>query len=527
MRIGAGVSAAYLQSESLQSTTQVGAGGHGEPDDNLRLVRSRGRNLRLVLVLVDVAAVVLAWLGAVVWALYPGGLSADLLLRIAVVVGGATAVTMVALVAGKLYLARVCAVRAVENARLVKAAFVAAVAIVVIAEFMALPWQLAEIVTGGVLSALFLFAGRAGYRAWLAGRRRRGESLWPVVLVGSNSEAASLNHLLVEHPEHGFKVAGVVGPRSEAEQHLPDVPWLGELDKTAWAVRTSGATGAMVAASAVPSEKLNELTRRLVDDGVHVRVSSGLRGISHNRLRAAPVAHEPLFYLERWTLAPWQLAVKRTLDVVLASLLLIVTLPLTLTAAAITKAQDGGPVLFAQQRVGRGGQLFTLYKFRTMVVGAEQRLAELEQHNQRDGGPLFKLAGDPRVTPVGRFFRTTSIDELPQLLNVLQGDMSLVGPRPALPHEMAQFSDRLQMRTTVLPGITGLWQVEARDSPSFWSYERLDLFYVENWSVGLDLSIIATTAASVMRRGFAGVRDAVPPFGREPRARQKPVHVLE
>ena len=158
------------------------------------------------------------------------------------------------------------------------------------------------------------------------------------------------------------------------------------------------------------------------------------------------------------------------------------------------------PAIFRQVRVGKDGQPFTLFKLRTMVPDAEQQLVDVTSVNQRAGGPLFKAKRDPRRTRVGRILEMTSLDELPQLLNVLRGDMSLVGPRPALPHEVAQFDDELLGRHRVQPGITGLWQVEARDKPDFEIYRRLDLFYVENWSIGLDLAIMFSTVCSVLGR---------------------------
>jgi lipopolysaccharide/colanic/teichoic acid biosynthesis glycosyltransferase len=179
-----------------------------------------------------------------------------------------------------------------------------------------------------------------------------------------------------------------------------------------------------------------------------------------------------------------------------------------LMAAIAVKVSDGGPVLFSQTRIGRAGAPFVIHKFRTMVVDAEQRLTEVAHRNEREGGPLFKLDHDPRVTPVGRFLRATSIDELPQLFDVIAGSMSLVGPRPALPSEARQFDARLTGRHDVRPGITGLWQVEGRDQPSFDAYRRCDVYYVENWSLRLDLAILARTVPTVLGRAWHSVRAA-------------------
>jgi len=183
---------------------------------------------------------------------------------------------------------------------------------------------------------------------------------------------------------------------------------------------------------------------------------------------------------------------------------LLIALPVLLVAALIIWLQDRGPVFFRQERVGLGGSPFMLWKLRTMAVDAEDRLDEVRDLNDRVG-PLLKVERDPRVTRFGHFLRITSIDELPQLWNVLIGDMSLVGPRPALPSEVEMFDDELRERHNVRPGITGLWQVEARDNPSFASYRRLDLFYVKNWSMSLDLVILILTFQSVLARAIRSV----------------------
>jgi lipopolysaccharide/colanic/teichoic acid biosynthesis glycosyltransferase len=169
-------------------------------------------------------------------------------------------------------------------------------------------------------------------------------------------------------------------------------------------------------------------------------------------------------------------------------------------AALAIKLSDRGPVVFRQQRVGRDGRPFRILKLRTMSPDAEERLDDLVGRNERTGGPLFKVTDDPRRTRVGRVLERLSIDELPQLWNVLRGEMSLVGPRPALPSEVEHFDADLLIRLSVPPGVTGLWQVEARDNPSFYAYRRLDMFYVENWSVLLDFSILLGTARVLLVR---------------------------
>jgi lipopolysaccharide/colanic/teichoic acid biosynthesis glycosyltransferase len=200
-----------------------------------------------------------------------------------------------------------------------------------------------------------------------------------------------------------------------------------------------------------------------------------------------------------------QLAVKRALDIVMAALLLVLTAPVMAVAALLIKLNDRGPVLFRQIRIGRDGEPFTLVKMRTMEVDAEARLSELRHRNERHG-PLFKVSSDPRITPIGSVLRATAIDELPQLINVLTGRMSIVGPRPALPSEIAEFDDELKRRHIVKPGLTGLWQVEANHKASFDEYRRLDLFYVDNWSVAMDIAVMIDTVPAILRRGLSALR---------------------
>jgi lipopolysaccharide/colanic/teichoic acid biosynthesis glycosyltransferase len=242
--------------------------------------------------------------------------------------------------------------------------------------------------------------------------------------------------------------------------------------------------------------------------GLHVQLWPGLSGIGSRRLRSVPISREASFYVEVPSSSPWHGVLKRAIDVVVSALVLLVCSPLLIVAGALVKLHDRGPILLRQERVGRDGHTFTLLKLRTMVPDAEFRLAELRSLNERTDGPLFKVRTDPRVTPIGRVLRATSFDEVPQLLNVLAGTMSLVGPRPALLDEVAAFDEESLRRLTVLPGITGLWQVEARDNPSFHAYRRLDLLYVDNWSIGLDCSILIATGPVVIERAIRALGEA-------------------
>ena len=216
-----------------------------------------------------------------------------------------------------------------------------------------------------------------------------------------------------------------------------------------------------------------------------------------------PLMGFPLLHVEEPHFTGWRRVVKRATDLVLASIGLVIISPLMLGIATVVKLQDGGPVLFRQARIGRGGQPFTMLKFRSMVMDAEDRKLELLAHNEGKGG-LFKLSHDPRVTPVGHFLRKYSLDELPQLFNVLDGSMSLVGPRPHLASELALMPNEAHRRSLVTPGLTGLWQVSGRSDLEGDQAVRLDLRYVENWSFTLDLQILWKTISAVLAmRGAA------------------------
>jgi lipopolysaccharide/colanic/teichoic acid biosynthesis glycosyltransferase len=212
------------------------------------------------------------------------------------------------------------------------------------------------------------------------------------------------------------------------------------------------------------------------------------------------MSYEPLHQVEPAGPSRAVLVVKRAVDVVGAGVVLVLSLPLMAVVAVAIKLDSAGPVIFRQQRIGRDGNSFTFYKLRTMVPGSDVRPDETAAHNERTGGPLYKDAVDPRRTRVGKVLEATSIDELPQLWNVLRGDMSLVGPRPAISREVEQFDDALLARHAVRPGMTGLWQVECRDNPHFAAYRRLDLFYVENLSLWLDAAILSATVEIVAIR---------------------------
>jgi exopolysaccharide biosynthesis polyprenyl glycosylphosphotransferase len=454
--------------------------------------------LRQLLIAGDMAVVTLGWLATLV---VLSLLAVDVTLlesasRGLLVVGAAPFL----LSASGLYRRRVCAVRSAEIARLGRtSALLAAVTLLL---WVGDDFRAAVLGAGvGSLVWFGLFTAERGvFREWIQGRRATGDFGAPVVVVGG--DAASIGRtveFLSDNPVLGFDVQGFIGPASLAFD-TPRYPWLGTMADVAEIDRLWEASGVVLDANSLTGEELNDAVQRFSAENLHVHVSSGLRGIDRRRITLSPLADETFLHVAPVALSRPQVVAKRVVDVALGGLLLLLLSPVLLISALVTWAYGRGPVLYRQERVGLEGERFTLYKLRTMIQDADRKLEDLRDQNGRSG-PLFKLARDPRVTPFGRFLRATSIDEIPQLFNVLEGTMSLVGPRPALATEVAQFDDRLHARLTVKPGMTGLWQVEARDLPSFDLYRRFDLMYVQNWSLSLDLAIIARTVTVVLLRG--------------------------
>jgi exopolysaccharide biosynthesis polyprenyl glycosylphosphotransferase len=313
-----------------------------------------------------------------------------------------------------------------------------------------------------------------------------------------NEEAIGLARSLHDDPALGYRVLGFMADDLPIDHDVDGIaPVLGGIDQTLSAVRRLNATGVLIATSAVSQAASGRLTDELADVGVHVELSSSLRDIAMRRMTIRPVGRYPIVYVEPLMHGGWRSVAKRLFDVTLASVGLLLSLPLLAIAAAAIRLNSPGPVLFHQRRVGRGGNSFEVLKLRTMVADAEQRISEVASLNEATW-PLFKMRTDPRVTRVGRILRRTSIDELPQLWNVLRGSMSIVGPRPALPSEMRGWPPDMHARLKVRPGITGMWQVNGRSTSSSGDYERLDLYYVNNWSLLTDVAIILQTIPAVL-----------------------------
>jgi exopolysaccharide biosynthesis polyprenyl glycosylphosphotransferase len=346
-----------------------------------------------------------------------------------------------------------------------------------------------------VLAAGAVVTERAVARRVIARARRRGRLLRPVVVVGSGPEAMTLETTVTADPTLGYQV---VGHLDAGDLDTGRGPLAAAEDIVAAGYR-AGAAAVLVAPGALDAETCRCLARLLASDHVDLELPLSLCDIATERIALRPLGRYTVAAVQPVRRHGWRAAVKRGFDVTVAGALLLLVAPALAVAMAVIRLTSPGPALFRQARVGRGGRLFEVLKLRTMVEDAEARLVDLRARNEADG-PLFKIRDDPRVTRVGRFLRRTSIDELPQLWNVLRGDMSLVGPRPALPSELAGWAEELHERLRVRPGMTGMWQVSGRANAPWDEYQRLDLYYVDNWSLAVDLGIVMRTIPVVLGR---------------------------
>lgn len=348
---------------------------------------------------------------------------------------------------------------------------------------------------------------RHALRKW-AHRRRQldGRFMKRVVLVGYERAVATLTRQLSRERYHGVLVVGAcLPPHRPRPDHIEDVDVrvFGTFDDVVTAVELANADAvAVLACPELDAEVLRGLAWQLEKTRTDLFVAPALMDVAGPRTTIRPVDGLPLLHVEHPELTGVARVVKHSFDLVLASLALLLLLPTLLTIAIAVRFTSSGPALFKQTRVGKEGRTFSLYKFRTMCDGAEDRLAELRDLNEHDG-VLFKLRKDPRVTPVGRWLRRYSIDELPQLINVVRGEMSLVGPRPPLESEVSKYADYVRRRLVVKPGLTGLWQVSGRSDLPWEEAVRLDLRYVENWSLAMDVVILARTLNAVVRSSGA------------------------
>jgi exopolysaccharide biosynthesis polyprenyl glycosylphosphotransferase len=356
------------------------------------------------------------------------------------------------------------------------------------------------------IGSLALLSSRWMWRQWLSAQRMRGLYSARVLLVGSRVSVTAIATELRRLPEAGYLVVGACVPGETIGEYLYGrIPVSNNLDQLQTAMDATGADTVVVTSSdELPPDRIRQLSWSLEPGRQHLVLAPSLTDVGGPRIHMRPVAGLPLIHVETPRYEGLKRFSKRAFDIVSSGLLIVLLSPVLLVAAMGVRLSTPGGVLFKQDRVGLNGKHFKMLKFRSMVVDAEQRLAELSNGDRVEGNAvMFKMKHDPRVTPIGGFMRRFSLDELPQLFNVLLGSMSLVGPRPPLDREVAVYEHHVHRRFLVKPGITGLWQVSGRSNLSWEDTVRLDLYYVENWSITGDLLILWRTARAVLARDGA------------------------
>jgi len=328
--------------------------------------------------------------------------------------------------------------------------------------------------------------------------RRHGIGVTRVLIIGAGEVGRTVMRNLVARPEYGYQVVGFVDDSPErGSTDIGRFRALGGTERIPALVDEHAIDEVIIALPWMAHRKILTIMGQCERRGVRAKVVPDLFQLSLSQVEMNDLSGVPLIGVREPSIRGRNLAIKRLVDVAASSLALVLLSPLLGLSALLIRLDSEGPVIFTQARVGRGGRLFTVYKFRTMRVGADLAVAELADRNEASG-PLFKMRDDPRRTRVGKWLRKASIDEMPQFWNVLRGDMSIVGPRPALPSEVERYQPWHRRRLEAAPGITGLWQVSGRSEVSFDDMVLLDLYYIENWSPFLDLKIMLKTVPTVL-----------------------------
>ena len=347
-----------------------------------------------------------------------------------------------------------------------------------------------------------LLVGRWSWRRWLFTQRRHGHFLSRAIVVGARADVEYVARQITRDAGAGFFVVGAAiddDDRSDLVIAGHAIPVVADVSGAASAASARQADSVIVTGQyGAGSESIRQLSWDLEGTATELVLSSRLTDVAGPRIHFRPVEGLPLLHVEIPTFDGWRHVVKRTFDIVFAGTALLLLAPVLALIAALVKLDSPGPVFFRQTRCGRDGNTFEMLKFRSMVQTAEQDLAGLLDRNE-GSGVLFKLRNDPRVTRMGRILRAHSLDELPQFWNILLGDMSVVGPRPPLVAEAECYEDKVKRRLMIKPGLTGLWQINGRSDLDWEESVRLDLYYVENWSMMGDLMIVWRTVRTVLR----------------------------
>ena len=388
-----------------------------------------------------------------------------------------------------------------EYQRVVHAAIALTAVVALVSYGLEVPTSRVFVLIAIPTAAFTSIAARFAWRKWLHRMRSQGRCMKRVILVGHESSVAALIVQLRREHYHGLNVVAACLPTDRPKGALLEFNTRvrGTFDRIAEAVAAERAdTVIVLSCPEIDGKALRRLAWNLERSEVDLIVASALVDVAGDRTTVRPVDGLPMLHLDHANLTGVRRWAKVTVDKTGAALLLLMLSPLLLGAAFLIRCTSPGPAVFKQERIGKDGQPFTIWKFRTMYTDAERRLAHLTHLNESDG-VLFKMKDDPRVTPVGKYLRRFSIDEFPQLVNVLRGDMSLVGPRPPLATEVAAYEADMRRRLVVKPGMTGLWQVSGRSDLPWEEAVRLDLRYVEHWTLSLDFVILLRTVTAILR----------------------------
>lgn len=341
--------------------------------------------------------------------------------------------------------------------------------------------------------------------------RQRDINLIPTLIIGQNSEAEQTINTLKERPDLGYRVIGIITPDKRRHTSKSDTPIIGHLDDLSDVIRDYSIQEIIITDSNLAGEKLFDAMMKIGRERrVEFRLAPSVFNFLPQKTSVEQIGILPMVRLFREPLSDAERFLKRISDIAISSLIFILSAPLWIIIAILIKLDSKGPILFKQERVGMDGRVFLCYKFRTMFADADENLhreayeknikGQKEANVGNEEKPVFgKVKNDPRITKIGRFLRRTSLDELPQFLNVLRGEMSVVGARPPIPYEVESYEIYHRRRLDMKPGITGLWQVSGRNRISFEEMVRIDLFYIENWSLWLDLKIILLTLPAMLR----------------------------
>ncbi|MBA3530408.1 MAG: undecaprenyl-phosphate glucose phosphotransferase [Ardenticatenales bacterium] len=374
-----------------------------------------------------------------------------------------------------------------------------AILMVVVFFFFYRPYAFSRLIFAyaAALIVVYLSLSRLLIRWWLGWLRRRGVGVTRTLIVGGGELGRTLMRHIVAQPELGYEVIGFVDDNPDRQHDIGRFRALGNTDDIPCLVRQHQVDKVIITLPWQYQRKIMEILEHCEQEAVQTRIVPDLFQLSLTHVILDEIKGVALIAMQEPALKGGNLAFKRLTDLTATTLIMLVGVPLMLLIALAIRLDSPGSILFKQTRVGRGGRLFTLYKFRSMRVGAEREVQKLVAKNEADG-PLFKIRNDPRVTRVGAFIRKTSLDELPQFWNVLKGDMSLIGPRPALPSEVAQYQEWHRKRLEAAPGLTGLWQVSGRSDVTFDEMMLLDIYYTEQWSPMLDTMILLKTIPTVL-----------------------------